>query len=114
MAHLLQVGGCVFEARPIFLRLIRRGVCRGDELLGVAATERFFFRSDERLIGAPRQSRNVGAAGAIGEARRMLFENKNDAAEMLLRSVIAEMPELAEAHGRLGRIIADRGDAAEF
>lgn len=52
LGHLLQVGGCVFEAQPIFWRLIRRGVCRGDELLGVAATERF-YREDERLIGAP-------------------------------------------------------------
>jgi hypothetical protein len=113
LAHLLQVGGCVFEARPIFHRLIRRGVCRGDELLGVAATERF-FRSDERLTGPVDKVESWEPLLRLGEARRMLFENKNDAAEVLLRSVIAEMPELGEAHGRLGRIIADRGDAAEF
>ena len=46
LGHLLQVQGRSWESAEPFMMQLRRGKCRGDELMGVAASERF-FREDE-------------------------------------------------------------------
>ena len=113
LGHILQLSGRTWEGIPCFFRLIRCGKCRGDELLGVAAPERF-FRSDENIeqLGLGRNPVEISAR--MASARRILFESRQDEAEKLLREVLHSAPGLAEAQGRLGRIIYDRGDAAEF
>ena len=114
LGHLLQVQGRSWESVEPFMMQLRRGKCRGDELMGVAASERF-FREDEdferRSIGS-----NLALPGValLGTARTMLFENRTAEAEQLLRQVIATAPWLGEAQGRLGRIIVERGDFDEF
>ena len=113
LGHLLQISGRSAEAIPLFFILVRTGKCRGDELLGVAAPERF-FRTDDHLerIGLNADPPEVLAQLPI--ARRMLFDNRQAEAEVLLRKVVETAPQLGEAQGRLGRIIFDRGDPDEL
>lgn len=113
LGHLLQVQGRTWESAPYFFMVIRRGKCRGDELMGMAVTDRF-FRSDERLDRVNQAQDSPELLLKLKQAREGLFENRPQEAERLLREVLAERPDLGEAQGRLGRIIVDRGDLAEF
>lgn len=113
LGHIFQISGRTWEGIPCFFRLIRSGRCRGDELLGLAAPERF-FRADDNIerLGLNRDPVEISAKLAI--ARRILIESRQDESEKLLREILHDAPNLGEAQGRLGRIIYDRGDAAEF
>ncbi len=113
LGNLLQVSGRTWESAPYFLRLIRRGKCRGDELLGMATTERF-FRSDDRIERVGLANDPPEPLVKLAIARRDLYANRQAEAEVLLREVIEARPELGEAHGRLGRIVVERGNATEF
>jgi tetratricopeptide (TPR) repeat protein len=113
LGHLLQVQGRTWESAGCFMMQLRRGKCRGDELLGVATTERF-FRADEDIDHSASSANKPEAIASLGDARRFLFENRNSEAEAILRSVIAESPQIGEAQGRLGRLIFERGSMAEF
>jgi tetratricopeptide (TPR) repeat protein len=113
LGHLLQATGRTWESAPYFYMQILRGKCRGDELLGMAVTERF-FRSDERLEQAAFAHTPPAAAAQLTVARRMLIDNRQADAEALLRAALQTNPDLGEAQGRLGRIIYDRGDPLEF
>ncbi|MCA9066419.1 MAG: VCBS repeat-containing protein, partial [Planctomycetaceae bacterium] len=108
LGHLLQVEGRSWESVTPFMNQIRRGVCRGDELLAVTTNERF-FRSDDGVDFAARRAGTPDAVTSLGKARAMLFRNQNDEAERLLREVVAERPELGEAQGRLGRLVLESG-----
>ena len=113
LGHLLQVQGRTWEAAPHFFLVMQRGKCRGDELLGMAATERF-FRDDERLERFSKQIHPPEPLIKLTDARRGLYENRSEEAERLLRELLSVRPDLGEAQGRLGRIIVDRGEIAEF
>jgi tetratricopeptide (TPR) repeat protein len=113
LGHLLQVTGRSWEGIPYFHILIRRGKCRGDELVGLAAPERF-FRSDDHLEVQARNSNPPEVLPLLAIARREMYENRPAEAEALLRKVIDVAPQLGEAQGRLGRILYDRGDPDEF
>lgn len=113
LGHLLQVSGRTWEASHCFLKLIQLGICRGDELLGLAAAERF-FRSDERLEAIGRAADPPELMTKLAAARRAIFENRQVDAEILLREVVSDDVDNGEAQGRLGRIIFDRGDTQEF
>lgn len=113
LGHLLQVAGRTWEGAPYFYRLVRQGQCRGDELLAVAAVDRF-FRSDERLEAIGLNVIPAEPMARLAVARRVLYENEQAEAERLLRQVVAAAPQIGEAQGRLGRIIFDRGDPEEF
>lgn len=113
LGHLLQVQGRTWESAAPFMMQLRRGTCRGDELMGVATTERF-FRADDGLHTAARGTAKPQAIASLAIARRLLFENQNEEAEQLLRRIVAESPQLGEAQGRLGRIIVEKGQLEEF
>ena len=113
LGHLLQVQGRTWESATPFMMQIRRGKCRGDELLGVSATERF-FRVDEDIEYSVTRPEHPQAIASLGTARRMVFENRNEEAEKLLRRIVSESPHVGEAQGRLGRIVFDRGNKEEF
>jgi tetratricopeptide (TPR) repeat protein len=113
IGHLLQVQGRTWESEAHFLMQIQRGKCRGDELIAVATTERF-FRADERLDQAAKGVEGGNEIALLGDARRMLFENRSSEARSLLSRIVAELPELGEAQGRLGRIVVENGDFDEF
>lgn len=113
LGHLLQVSSRVWESSPNFFTLIQNGKCRGDELLGMSAAERF-FRSEERLEQLGRAADPPEPLILLADARRAMMDNRTDEAERLLRTVLSARPELGEAQGRLGRIIFDRGDDEEF
>jgi tetratricopeptide (TPR) repeat protein len=113
LGHLLQICGRTWESAPCFFTQIQRGKCRGDELLGMANSDRF-FRFDERLERMGQEPNSPALPIRLAAARRAIFENRETEAEQILRDVLAEYPELGEAQGRLGRIIVERGDLAEF
>ena len=113
LGHLLQVEGRTWESAPHFFVQIQRGKCRGDELLAVSVSQ-LFFRGDEQLEQVVHDADEPDLMMKLNLARRGLFENRTSAAEGLLRDVVAVYPDLGEAQGRLGRIIVDRGDLAEF
>ena len=113
LGNLLQISGRTWESAPYFYRQVRRGKCRGDELLGMATTERF-FRSDDRIERVGLTNDPPEPLVKLTIARRYLYANRQDEAEALLRQVIEARPELGEAQGRLGRIIVERGNATEF
>lgn len=113
LGHLLQAEGRVWESAPYFMRQILRGKCRGDELLGVACVERF-YRLDERLSHIGLREDYPDSPMLVADARGHIFANRNVEAEQSLRKVLAAHPGFGEAQGRLGRIIVDRGNLAEF
>ena len=113
LGHLLQVTDRSSEGAPCFFKLILLGKCRGDELLAVAAPERF-HRGDEHLSARGLGANPPEAGAELAIAKELLFNNRQAEAEVLLRKVIAAAPHFGEAHGRLGRIIFDRNDLNEF
>lgn len=112
LAHLLNASGRTWEAGPHFFRLILLGKCRGDELIAAAMSERF-FREDQRLIRLGTVE-GEEAPMLLALARREIYANRPDEAEPLLRRALTLRPDLGEAQGRLGRILAERGDHAGF
>ena len=114
LGHLLQVQGRAWESSTPLMTQILRGRCRGDELMAVSGSEKF-FRSDpeyqRRSVGSKSEKSEIGLLGA---ARKLIFENRNGEAEETLRTVIAALPSLGEAQGRLGRMIVDRGVEQHF
>lgn len=113
LGHLLQSSGRVWEAGPHFYVQLLLGRCRGDDLLGMSATDRF-FRQDERLESAGLAFDPPEPLIQLAIARKRIQENQLGEAEELLRSVIAMRPELGEAQGRLGRLLSDQGNPAAF
>ena len=113
LGHLLQICGRVWESNPYFLNQIQRGKCRGDELLGMSPSDRF-FRHDERLTRMGVEPESPALVIRLAEARNDLYDNREDHAEQLFREIVDRYPQLGEAQGRLGRIIVDRGDFSEF
>lgn len=113
LGHILQSSGRVWEAEPHFFQLIQMGVCRGDELLGMSMTDRF-FRKDDRFEQAGLERNPPEPLMLLGVARRAIQQNQLSEAEQLLRQVTASRPELGEAQGRLGRILSDQGDSQAF
>lgn len=113
LGYLCQIEGRSWEGSRLAFMQIQQGKCRGDELLGVAAPERFFL-FDERLEAIGTQVVPPEVLLKLPAARRALFENRSAEAETLLREIAAIHPELGEVQGRLGRIIVDRGDSEEF
>ena len=114
LGHLLQVQGRTWESVAPLMMQIRRGKCRGDELMAVAGSE-LFFRNDPELEKRSLESRS-GKAGIalLGKARTLIFQNRNAEAEQVLRQVIAATPGLGEAQGRLGRMIVEQGNPEEY
>ena len=113
LSHILQIAGRTWEAIPSFLIQIQQGKCRGDELLGLAAPERF-FRNDDHLDELGLAIDPPDLMIQLAMARRDLYENRHVAAEKRLREICEMAPQLGEAQGRLGRIVYDRGDYDEF
>jgi tetratricopeptide (TPR) repeat protein len=113
IGRLLQAQGRTWESAPHFFLLIRRGKCRPEELLGMAAVERF-FHDDARPDQLDRQRDPREPLIKLADARLGLLDNRTDEAERLLREVVSARPDLGEAQGRLGRMIVDRGDVSEF
>jgi tetratricopeptide (TPR) repeat protein len=113
LGHLLQICGRVWESTPYFFVQIQRGKCRGDELLGMSAVDSF-FRLDERLERAGQAPDSPAFLIRLAQARRDIFDNREVEAEATLREILERSPHLGEAQGRLGRIIVERGDLAEF
>ncbi len=114
LGHLLQVQGRTWESAEPFMMKMRRGKCSGDELMGMATTERFFRQDDDFERTAMEVNPDQPGIAMLASARRMLFENRNDLAERQFRQVVEIAPHLGEAQGRLGRIIVERGDISEF
>lgn len=113
LGHILNASGRVWEASPLFFRLILLGKCRGDELLGAAAVEKF-MRQDQRFTRIDAPGAKPDPLPRLARARHALFENRTAEAETLLREVIALRPDCGEAQGRLGRIYVDREDVEAF
>ncbi len=112
LSHLLNASGRTWEAGPFFFRLILLGKCRGDELIAATMTDRF-FRDDHRLVKLGTVE-GEDASMLIAVARRELYANRPEKAELLLRRAVLLRPDLGEAQGRLGRILAERGDCRHF
>ena len=114
LGHLLQVQGRSWESSEPLMMQIRLGKCRGDELMAVAASDRHFRKDDEyerrSIASAPGQSE----IALLAKARTLIFENRNEEAEQLLRQILSAVPSLGEAQGRLGRMIVERGSLDEF
>lgn len=113
LGYLLQIQGRTWESASHFFVQIQKGKCRGDELLGMATTERFFLL-DERLERIALESVPQEVVMKLALARRALFENRSSNAETILREILSLRPDLGEAQGRLGRIIVDRDNFPEF
>lgn len=113
LGYLLQIQGRTWESASHFFVQIQKGKCRGDELLGMSTTERFFLL-DERLERIALASVPQEIVMKLAMARRALFENRASDAETALREILAVRPDLGEAQGRLGRIIVDRNNISEF
>jgi tetratricopeptide (TPR) repeat protein len=113
IGDLQQIEGRTWESSAHNFVQIRRGRCRGDELLALATVDRF-FNSDERLERICATIKPPEVLIKLAFARTALFANRVAEAEQLLREIVASRPDLGEAQGRLGRIIVDRDDSAEF
>jgi len=110
LSHILQIAGRTWEASPSFLIQIQQGKCSGDELLGLAAPERF-FRIDDHLDELGLAITPPDLTIQLAMARCDLYENRHVTAEKRLREICQLAPQLGEAQGRLGRIVYDRSES---
>lgn len=113
LGKILLWEGRNWEAVEPQFRVLMRGRCRGDELIGVTATERFFPTNQDLNLNIAKMPEKA-IAMKIAAARRLAFDGQTTRCERLLRETVTARPELGEAQGRLGRIVADRGDPKEF
>ncbi|MEZ6066407.1 MAG: tetratricopeptide repeat protein [Planctomycetaceae bacterium] len=113
LGHLLQLEGRTSDAAPHFFAQLIRGDFNGDQLLGAAGSDRF-FRSDDNLVRIAKKLPTVEPGVQLLTARTRIADSEFVEAERLLREVTAHEPEWGDAQGRLGRLIAEQGDLAEF
>ncbi len=113
LGFLLQTEGRVWESVPCLSHLISAGQFTGDELIGIVAPERY-FASDSQLE-ATLQSEPAGdPVIRLGDIRRRLVESREAGIRAELETIVRDYPHLAEAQARLGRLIVDEADDAEF
>lgn len=106
LAFILKIEGRDWEARPFLLTMIKNGDFKGDELMMISSTEAVFLGENSQLIEGAMQTVPNDPTPLLGRARLAMIFNKNDEAKTILRKIVETHPNLHEAQGRLGQILA--------
>ncbi len=113
LAVLLQIQGRTWESLPFIRRVLLNGSMAKDHILMVGAADSTFiedYQFVENCLAADAHNSGV----LLGRARHALSNSRIEEAERLLRPIVEDYPESIEAQSRLGRILLDEGDDAEF
>ena len=113
LAVLLQIQGRTFEALPYALAVMRSGKCGRDRLLMVGTTERNMVH-DPHFVETCLEAVPWNPVVRLGAARMAIINGHADVAEKLLRQIVKCDAEQAEAQARLGAILLEKADQAEF
>ena len=110
LTNLLQVEGRTWEALPYVYRLFLQGECGQVQLLKSASIGGTFM-INEHFVEICRRAVPENPIVLLGEARRRLYRHRIDAAERLLRDIVAKHPGSIEAQVHLGRVILEKSQS---
>jgi len=114
LAILLQIEGRTWEALPHAQAVIRRGRCGHDELLMIGALDAMMI-DDPAWIDKCLRTVPDDPVVLLGRAQFALVRRDDAAeAESIFRRVVAKFPEQMEAQARLGEVLLQKADSAEF
>ncbi len=113
LALLLQIEGRTFEALPHAMAVIRNGKCGRDRLLMVGTTERNMV-SDPHFVEVCLKEIPDDPVVRLGAARMAIINGHTEEAEELLRQIIEYDADQSEAQARLGGILLEKPEQAEF
>lgn len=113
LGFMLQAQGRTWESQACLAPLLFQGDFKGDELLGVSSTERYFF-ADQKLERTLHNAVPGDLLIRLAEVRSGLLSGRESEVRPLLEQIVTRYPWVAEARARLGRLIAETGDRGEF
>jgi tetratricopeptide (TPR) repeat protein len=112
LAFLLGITGRRWESVPHYFELLRSRHVTADTLVMLGDRERVV--NDPELLASSRRAAPDDPLPRLGEARLALVTNRLPEAAELLESVMAALPEEAEAQVRMGSLLLDTGRAHDF
>ncbi|NQT12727.1 MAG: VCBS repeat-containing protein, partial [Planctomycetes bacterium] len=113
LAVLLQTEGRAWESLPYVQAIVRAGHCGRDELLMIGGVDGIMV-DDSRFIDVCMREVPDDSLMLLSKARMALIENRVAEAETILRRILDEDPQQIEAQARMGEILVERPDSAEF
>lgn len=114
LAILLQTEGRTWEALPYAQAVIRSGRCGRDELLMIGALDSMMVDDPEWIDKCLRTVPDDPVV-LLGRGQLALLRRDDAAeAESIFRRVVAQDPEQMEAQARLGEVLLQKPDPAEF
>ena len=113
LAVLLQIEGRTFEALPHALAVIRSGRCGRDRLLMVGTTERNMVY-DPHFVETCLKAVPGDPVVRLGNARLAIINGRIEEAETTLRQIVGYDATQIEAQTRLGGILLEKPEQAEF
>lgn len=112
MEYVLRIGTRIWEAIPFELRVIENKEMSIEVMDDLSRNERLPPELGLVLRGIKENPDDPNVL--LGHANFLRAQQKYAEAEPLLRKAVAVAPELDEAHVRLGQILWERGEDAEF
>ena len=112
MEYVLRVGTRTWELIPYELRVIEHKEMSIEVMDELSRNERLPPELGVILKGIQEDPNDPNVL--LGHANFLRAQQKYAEAEPLLRMAVAQAPELDEAHVRLGQVLWERGEDAEF
>lgn len=108
----LMLSGRRWEAGPYLLELVKRDEADLDVLCSLGDPARLVTNYDQ--LTRFREIAPEDPLPVLGLAAQAQLREENDQAELLLKSIVEEPPQLVEAQVRLGELLARQGGAGRF
>ena len=105
LARLLRLVGRRWDSRQLFFELLRQGQCDVEELVLLGGVDLTVEVPVEFLSTTPQTPRDPMTV--LWRATQARLDNHQASAEVLLREVIADVPEQLEAHVQLGYVLLE-------
>ncbi len=109
LARLLRIEGRRWDSKPLFFELLRQGQCDVEELVLLGDVDLTVDVPSVFLSTSPQKPDDPMTV--LWRATQARLDNQESRAEVLLRQVIADVPDQVEAHAQLGQVLLERDDA---
>jgi tetratricopeptide (TPR) repeat protein len=113
LALLLQIEGRTWESMPYVEAVVLSGRCGRDQLLMIGGVDAIMV-DDSRIVEECLRNVPDDSLILLSKARMDLIENRPADAESLLRRILDQDPQQIEAQARLGELLVEQPDSAEF
>lgn len=112
LAFLLNISGRRWEAQPHLLHLVRNRAANVEHLLLLGNSQRQI--EDKALLDATAREFPDDPLPKIGAARLALALGQRDQARLLLKEILAKLPDEPEAVVRWGELLLEDDDSGPF